>query len=560
MHHRLLYFLILLLWVIPQANAQTIASHGMVVSDHHLASETGVQILKKGGNAVDAAVATAFALAVTHPSAGNIGGGGFLVFMDTTGQVNTIDFREKAPMAATRDMFLDSKGHLIPGTNHKGLKTVGVPGTVAGLFLAHQRYGRMKWADLVQPAIDLAENGFEMSWGLYEEAKWFSQRDTSQDILQTYFHDQQNELVEPGEIWRQPELAQTLTYIRDQGHDGFYSGPVADEIERYMQAKGGLITREDLAAYNAVERSPVHGTYRGYDIYSMAPPSSGGVVLMEMLNMLEMADPANLDFGSSDYVHLVAEIMRRAYADRAQYLGDPDFNPEMPVDDLLSKEHAEKRFKSIDMKKASVTDPAKFGHPYGGDNTTHFSVIDKEGNAVSLTYTLEYSYGSGMGSEKLGFIFNNEMGDFNPVPGLTNEKGLIGTPANLIAPGKRMLSSMTPTIVARDGKPYLVIGSPGGRTIINTVFQTIVAVLDYGMPVDDAIEALKIHHQWLPDMIRYEKYKLPVDVRQNLEQKGHTLQEVGSLGKLMGIMVDRARDIYIGAADSSTKDGAACGY
>ena len=560
MHHRLLYFLILLLWVIPQANAQTIASHGMVVSDHHLASETGVQILKKGGNAVDAAVATAFALAVTHPSAGNIGGGGFLVFMDTTGQVNTIDFREKAPMAATRDMFLDSKGHLIPGTNHKGLKTVGVPGTVAGLFLAHQRYGRMKWADLVQPAIDLAENGFEMSWGLYEEAKWFSQRDTSQDILQTYFHDQQNELVEPGEIWRQPELAQTLTYIRDQGHDGFYSGPVADEIERYMQAKGGLITREDLAAYNAVERSPVHGTYRGYDIYSMAPPSSGGVVLMEMLNMLEMADPANLDFGSSDYVHLVAEIMRRAYADRAQYLGDPDFNPEMPVDDLLSKEHAEKRFKSIDMKKASVTDPAKFGHPYGGDNTTHFSVIDGEGNAVSLTYTLEYSYGSGMGSEKLGFIFNNEMGDFNPVPGLTNEKGLIGTPANLIAPGKRMLSSMTPTIVARDGKPYLIIGSPGGRTIINTVFQTIVAVLDYDMPVDDAIEALKIHHQWLPDMIRYEKYKLPVDVRQNLEQKGHTLQEVGSLGKLMGIMVDRARDIYIGAADSSTKDGAACGY
>lgn len=560
MHHRLLNFLILLLWVIPQANAQTIASHGMVVSDHHLASETGVQILKKGGNAVDAAVATAFALAVTHPSAGNIGGGGFLVFMDTTGQVNTIDFREKAPMAATRDMFLDSKGHLIPGTNHKGLKTVGVPGTVAGLFLAHQRYGRMKWADLVQPAIDLAENGFEMSWGLYEEAKWFSQRDTSQDILQTYFHDQQNELVEPGEIWRQPELAQTLTYIRDQGHDGFYSGPVADEIERYMQAKGGLITREDLAAYNAVERSPVHGTYRGYDIYSMAPPSSGGVVLMEMLNMLEMADPANLDFGSSDYVHLVAEIMRRAYADRAQYLGDPDFNPEMPVDDLLSKEHAEKRFKSIDMKKASVTDPAKFGHPYGGDNTTHFSVIDGEGNAVSLTYTLEYSYGSGMGSEKLGFIFNNEMGDFNPVPGLTNEKGLIGTPANLIAPGKRMLSSMTPTIVARDGKPYLIIGSPGGRTIINTVFQTIVAVLDYDMPVDDAIEALKIHHQWLPDMIRYEKYKLPVDVRQNLEQKGHTLQEVGSLGKLMGIMVDRARDIYIGAADSSTKDGAACGY
>ncbi|MCB0664873.1 MAG: gamma-glutamyltransferase, partial [Saprospiraceae bacterium] len=493
--------------------AQTFARNGMVVSSSEIASEVGVKILKEGGNAIDASVATAFALAVTHPTAGNIGGGGFIVYMDSAGLTTTIDFREKAPLKASADLFLDESGGLPKGINlygrestinHIGLKSVGVPGTVAGLYLAHQKYGSRPWAELVQPAIDLAENGFALTWSLANAARSFNANSEIQ-FLKDYFKNERGEITKFGEIWRQPQLAKTLTEIRDHGHDGFYGGVVAKEIARFMKENGGMITRKDLREYAAVERKPIKGTYKDFDIYSMPPPSSGGVALVEMMNMMELANLDSIEFNSTEFFHLMAEIMRRAFADRAEYLGDPDFNLNIPVNKLISKTFAKIRFENVDMAAASPSDSSRFGQIYDGDHTTHFSVVDRHGNAVSLTYTLEHSYGSGMGSPNLGFIFNNEMGDFNPRPGFTTGSGLIGTNPNLIQPGKRMLSSMTPTIVAKNGKPHLVIGSPGGRTIINTVFQTVLNVLEYDMPVDKAIEAVKIHHQWLPDRILYEK-------------------------------------------------------
>jgi gamma-glutamyltranspeptidase / glutathione hydrolase len=541
-------------------DAQTYGKNGMVVSDHYLSSEVGVAILKKGGNAIDAAVATAFALAVTHPEAGNIGGGGFIVLMKEDGAVTTFDFREKAPLAASPTMFLDENGQIRDNSNHVGLLSVGVPGTVAGLYQAHQKYGKLPWKDLVQPAVDLAKNGFPMSWGLYKVAVRMSELDASFDIMQNFFRGEDGAVVVPGELWKQPALAKTLEAIRDQGRDGFYKGPVAAEIENYMKANAGIITRADLAKYEAVERAPVKTTFKDYEIFSMPPPSSGGVALIEMMNLMEAADITKVEFNSTAYVHLVAEAMRRAFADRAEYLGDPDFNVDMPIDRLISKDFAKRRFEHLDLTKASMSDSSKFGQLYGGDHTTHFSVVDKDGNAVSLTYTLENSYGAGMGSAKLGFIFNNEMGDFNPVPGITTTTGQIGSNRNLIAPEKRMLSSMTPTIVAKDGKPYLVIGSPGGRTIINTVFQTVLNVLAYDMRIDRAIEAMKIHHQWLPDQIIYERNLLSPDTRDALEKMGHTLRPTTNLGVLMGITYDAKLGVFVGAADSSSEDGAARGY
>lgn len=539
--------------------AQVKAKNGMVVSTSNIASDVGVDILKKGGNAIDAAVATAFALAVTHPSAGNIGGGGFLVYMTGEGDVTTFDFREKAPLKATNDMYLDEEGKLIRNENHLTIKAIGVPGTVAGLYKSHQKYGSLPWTDLVQPAIDLAQNGFTMNWTLYGAAEFFKKQGNS-PFMSQYFSNQAGEVTQPGETWKQEALANTLTSIRDKGHDGFYKGEVAKKIASYMRENNGLITKQDLAKYEAIERAPVKGTYKDYEIYSMPPPSSGGVALLEMMNLMELADFEELEFNSTEYVHFVAEAMRRAFADRAEYLGDPDFNPDMPVDRLISKEHAKNRFSEIDMEKASVSDSSRFGQLYDGNSTTHFSVMDKDGNAVSLTYTLEYGYGSRMGSKELGFIFNNEMGDFNPVPGVTTGRGQIGTKPNLIEPGKRMLSSMTPTIVAKDGKPYLVIGSPGGRTIINTVFQTVLNVLEFDMEIHKAIEVMKIHHQWLPDRIMYEKDLLSPDTRKALERMGHTLVDRSRLGVLMGIRYDEENDVFVGASDSSSGEGKASGY
>ncbi len=559
MKTKLTIFLASISIVFSHSIAQTKAKNGMVVSTSSIASDVGVDILKKGGNAVDAAVATAFALAVTHPSAGNIGGGGFMVFMNAEGNVTTFDFREKAPLKATNDMYLDEEGNLIRNENHLSIKAIGVPGTVAGLYKAHQKYGSLSWADLVQPAVDLASKGFTMNWTLYGPAERFRERQPD-SFMGDYFADSQGELVQPGETWTQSALGQTLAAIRDKGHDGFYKGDVAKKIASYMKKNGGLITKQDLAKYEAIEREPLKGTYKDYEIYSMPPPSSGGVALIEMMNLMELADFEELEFNSTKYVHFVAEAMRRAFADRAEHLGDPDFNPEMPVNRLLSKDHAKNRFGEIDMQRASISDSSRFGQLYDGNSTTHFSVMDKNGNAVSLTYTLEYGYGSRLGSEELGFIFNNEMGDFNPVPGVTTSRGQIGTKPNLIEPEKRMLSSMTPTIVAKDGKPYLVIGSPGGRTIINTVFQTVLNVLEFDMEIHRAIEVMKIHHQWLPDRIIYERDMLSPDTRKALEAMGHTLSDRSRLGVLMGIRYDAENGIMVGASDSSSGEGKASGY
>ena len=539
---------------------QVYAQNGMVVSDNKVASQVGTDILKKGGNAIDASIATAFALAVTHPQAGNIGGGGFLVYLDSKGESTAIDFREKAPLSATPDMYLNNEGQLIKGSNHSGLKSVGVPGTVAGLYLAHQKYGSLSWKDLVQPSIELAENGVVLSWILAKHAEYFISSNSS-EFLKTYYTHSNGELVKQGEVWVQKDLANTLKLIRDNGKDGFYKGTVAEEITAYMKANGGIITAEDLLKYEAIEREPLKGTYKDFEIISMPPPSSGGVAIVEMLNMMELANFDSLEFNSTAYVHLVTEVMRRAYADRAEYLGDPDFNPDMPLEKLISKEFAKMRYENINFNEASLSDSSKFGQLYDGRNTTHLSVIDKNGAAVSLTYTLEQSYGSGLGSQKLGFIFNNEMGDFNPQPGYTNSGWIIGTDPNIIAPEKRMLSSMSPTIVTSGGKPILVIGSPGGRTIINTVFQTILNVIEYNMPINKAIEAMKIHHQWMPDEIVYEMDLLSPDTKKALEQMGHSLKGTGNLGRLMGIMINpESGGGYIGAADSSSPDGAAVGY
>ncbi|WMI64147.1 gamma-glutamyltransferase [Aestuariibaculum sp. YM273] len=561
-------FLFFITFGFPKTHGQTYAKNGMVVSSSKIASKVGVDILKQGGNAIDASVATAFALAVTHPSAGNIGGGGFLVYFDTTGFSTTIDFREKAPLKAHPNMFLNEEGTLPKDKNlygkestinHIGLKSVGVPGTVAGLYLAHKKYGKLPWKTLVQPAIDLAENGFELPYSIAQFAI-FTNENSDIEFLKDYFKNKKGELVKFGEVWQQPALANTLKLIRDKGKDGFYKGEVAQEIELFMKKNGGIITKKDLKTYEAIERKPIEDTYKGYDIYAMPPPSSGGVALVEMMNMMEQTNLDSIAFNSTEYVHLLAEVMRRTFADRAEHLGDPDFNLNMPLDKLTSKAFAKTRFEKIDMTQASPSNPTTFGQIYDGENTTHFSVVDKDGNAVALTYTLEHSYGSGMGSKKLGFIFNNEMGDFNPIPNTTNEEGLIGTNPNIIQPKKRMLSSMTPTIIAKDGKPYLVIGSPGGKTIINTVFQTVLNVLAYNMPIDKAIESMKIHHQWLPDRIVYEEDKLSPDTKRNLELMGHQLMPVYRLGELMGIQINNENHILIGASDSWSAEGAAIGY
>ena len=539
--------------------SQTHAARGMVVSDNSEASKIGIKLLRKGGNAIDASIATAFALAVTHPQAGNIGGGGFMVYMDDSAKVTTIDFREIAPIKASSYMFLDENGELVEESNHTGALSVGVPGTVAGLYLAHKKYGKLSWKELVQPSVDLAKNGVVLSPALAAHADGIYHSDAPK-FLKSLYADDTGEPLKAGSNWKQPALAKTLKRIRDKGKDGFYKGRVAKELERYMRKTGGIITKDDLLGYEAIEREPIHGTYKGYDIYSMAPPSSGGVAMIEMLNIMEQVNLDNVPFNSTEYIHLIAEVMRRAFADRAEHLGDPDFNLEMPLDELTSKEFAKNRLVNIDMNHASDSDSSRFGQIYDGTNTTHFSVIDIDGNAVSVTYTLEQSYGSGMGSPKLGFILNNEMGDFNPHPGYTNSGWLIGTDPNLIAPKKRMLSSMTPTIISEDGKPVLIIGSPGGRTIINTVFQTVLCFLEYKMSLRESIESMKIHHQWLPNELIYEKDKLANDTVKALKLMGHDLHGRNSLGRLMGIAIDKETGVYSGVSDSSSPDGRAVGY
>jgi gamma-glutamyltranspeptidase/glutathione hydrolase len=534
--------------------------NGVVASSSALASEVGVETLRNGGNAVDAAVATAFALAVTWPAAGNIGGGGFLVHHGADGEAITFDFREKAPLAATENMYLDKDGNVRENSNHEGILAVGVPGTVAGLVMAHREYGKLDWPELVAPAVRLAREGIPVTWKLHDDFKgrknlWERYPGSARIFLKAA-----GRFYEPGEMWVQKDLANTLERIQHQGKAGFYEGETAALIADFMERNGGIITLEDLAKYEAVEREPIRGTYRGYEIVSMPPPSSGGVALVEMLNILEGYDLAAAGHNSMRYLHLLTESMRRAYADRARYLGDPDFNEDLPVERLISKSHAGNLRGSIDLTRASESDPALFAARYESDQTTHFSVVDKDGNMVSLTYTLEWGYGSHIIVEGAGFLLNNEMGDFNAVPGVTDVSGRIGTEPNRIRPEQRMLSSMTPTIVARDGMPVFATGTPGGKTIINTTLQTILNVIDHGMTIAEAIEAGRIHHQWLPDRTLIEQHGFSPDTIRLYEELGHNVRRVGTIGSAMGVSHDRENGVFLGAADSRAEDGAAMSY
>jgi gamma-glutamyltranspeptidase / glutathione hydrolase len=534
------------------------AQKGMVTSQNEMASRIGADVIKEGGTAVDAAVATAFALAVVHPTAGNIGGGGFLVYRPAKGDAVAYDFREMAPAKASPTMFLKD-GKYSAELHHNSYLAVGVPGTVAGLHMAWKDQGKLPWKRLVDPAIALARDGFMVTEALARSLK-NAQREMQKYPASVAQFTKNGVLYEPGETLKQPDLAKTLDRIASQGPAGFYQGETALLLEREMLAHGGLITRQDMKNYAAKKRVPVKGTYRGYEVISMPPISSGGVAIIEMLNILEGYDIAKMGSGSADAIHLMAEAMKRAYADRAHYLGDPDFNHDMPLAKLTSKEYATDLRKTINATRASKSSPTTFEWPHESDETTHISIVDGDRNAVSMTYTLEQGYGVKIVVPGAGFLLNNEMGDFNAGPELTNAEGLIGTKANLAEPGKRMLSSMTPTILSKDGQLFMVTGSPGGRTIINTALETIVDVVDFGMNAQEAVDAPRFHHQWLPDRIDFEKYGFSPDTVRELERRGHTLREGrGSQGVAQVIVFNAKEDMLEGGTDRRASDGAAVG-
>ncbi len=542
------------------------ALHGVVASSEPLASEVGVQIMKKGGNAVDAAVAVAFALAVTHPFAGNIGGGGFMLIRMRDGATAFVDYREMAPGAASRDMYLDANGNVIKAASIVGYRAVGVPGTVAGMYLALQKYGTMKWSDVIQPAIKLARDGFvvshSLSQSLKNSAKLLSGFPESNRIFL-----RNGNYYEEGEIFKQPELAATLERIAENGPKEFYQGETARLLAADMAKHGGLITTGDLKNYMAKWRVPVEGSYRGYQIVSAPPPSSGGTALIEMLNILEPFDLKSMSALSAAELHTEAEAMRLAFADRAKYMGDTDF-VKVPVAGLISKKYAAALAKEIKPTQATPSADVKNPDPFGYESTetTHFSIVDKDGNAVANTYTLNNGYGSGVTVPGLGFLLNDEMDDFTSKPGTPNMFGLIQSENNSIQPRKRPLSAMTPTMVLKDGNLFMVAGSPGGPTIINTVLQVIVNVIDYGMNIQEAVDAPRIHHQWLPDQLQVEPVGFSPDTLNILRSEGYHLKMMISplwgnqfLGDAQSILVDPKTGIRYGASDPR-RNGKAIGY
>ena len=514
---------------------------GLVVCTSAPACDAGAAILARGGTAVDAAVATGFALAVTHPAAGNIGGGGFMVVRTPAGAVTAFDFRERAPFAATPTMYLQPDGSIDRSLTESGYLAAGVPGTVRGLHAAHTRFGRLPWRDLVMPAVELAERGFLLSPALARSLNAELARMQRYPASVAAYGKPGGGDWQAGDRLILGDLGRTLRAIATDGPDAFYTGWIADAIAADMNANGGLITRRDLAAYRARERRPVRGTFRGFDIAAMPPPSSGGVALVEMLNILEPLQLRRLGLLTPPALHAQAEAMRRAYLDRARFLGDPEFS-RIPVRRLTSPAHGRSLARSIDLRRATpsaslgadLLEGATRPEP---DETTHFSVLDRQGLAVATTYTLEGSYGSHVVVKGAGFLLNNEMGDFNRKPGLTNAAGDIGTPANLIAPGKRMLSSMTPTIVSRNGRLVLITGSPGGRTIINTVLTVVLGVTEYGLTGRQAVDSARIHHQWMPDRITVEEGRLPPETLGALRQLGHEISTAARLGDAHSIWV-----------------------
>jgi gamma-glutamyltranspeptidase/glutathione hydrolase len=563
---------LLLVWVLTFVNVSHAAPrepvrarHGMVASTNEVASRVGVEIMKRGGNAVDAGIAVAFALAVTHPAAGNLGGGGFMMIRLKDGRSTAIDYREMAPAAAHRNVYLDKNGNLIEGEGGSlvGYRAAGVPGTVRGMELALKKYGsgKLTWSQLLEPARQLAAQGFTVTYDLARSLKG------SEEYLSKYpetkrIYLRSGNFYKEGEVFRQPELAATFARLQRSGPNEFYEGETARLIVADMKRHNGLMTMEDLRGYVAKERAPLHGTYRGYEIISMPPPSSGGAVLIEMLNILEGYDLQKSDANSSDRYHLMAEAMRRAFADRAEYMGDSDF-VKVPVAGLIDKAYAATLRATINTDRASTSAEVRAGRPagYESEDTTHFTVVDADGNAVANTYTLNNSYGSAAVAKGTGMLLNDEMDDFAAKPGTPNMYGLIQGERNAVAPRKRPLSAMTPTIVLRkDGSLWFTVGSPGGPTIINTVLCIITDVIDYDMNIQQAIDAPRIHHQWLPDELVGEPFGLSGDTQRALTARGHTLAKLRYLGDAEGIMIEEKTGVRLGATDPRRSDGQAVGY
>jgi len=552
-------YLLLFYSLLFARNPDAVGENGVVVSSHELASKIGLGVLKNGGNAIDAAIATGFALAVVHPGAGNIGGGGFMVIRLSDGSVTSIDFRETAPATAFRDMFLDDSLNVVPGKSWQTSWASGVPGSVAGFGMAHEKYGSTNWRDLLKPAVELASNGFPLD---YQNMMYFNH-----PYYREYLSiDSESAKIfskeEPFTLYQsfiQENLGETLKRIANNGWTEFYIGKTADMIEKCMQRTDGLITKEDLKNYHAVVRNPISFNYRGYMVHSMPPASSGGITIAGILNQLENINLDSLEYHSAQHIHFVVEAERRVYADRAEFMGDMDFIA-VPIKKLISDQYAKDRWESVDTQMASKSEDISHGDiPFFElEETTHYSVVDKWGNAVSVTTTINGWFGSGIMVDDAGFLLNNEMDDFSSKPGVPNAYGLIGNTANAIEPNKRMLSSMSPTIVETpEGELFLVVGSPGGSTIITTAAQVIMNVIDFNMNIEDAVESYRFHHQWLPDMIQFESGGFTLETIQALQNRGHNFKYRGSIGEANCIQVQDG--LIFGSADSR-RNSSALGY
>jgi gamma-glutamyltranspeptidase/glutathione hydrolase len=555
---RLPFTLTFVLATFPAVARQPVhTKHGMVVAMEGIAADAGVAVLKQGGNAVDAAVAVGFALAVTHPFAGAIGGGGYMLIRLADGRTTFVDFREKAPQMASHDMYLDGTGQLTRDSL-VGWRSSGVPGTVSGFELAEKKYGRLKWAEVMAPAIGLASKGFEVSYALSQSLR--NSRSLARDEESKRIFLKGGSYYEPGDILTEPELAQTLTRISQNGAKEFYEGPTGAALAAEMEKHGGLVTASDLAHYQAVEHEPLTGAYRNYTVITAPPSSSGGITLLQMLGMLQGTGYEKEGFGSAHELHYLAEVMRRAYADRNNLVGDPDFI-KVPVAGLLDPAYLAMRRATIDPERATPSDEVGEGHPTGAEGleTTHFSVVDSEGNAVAVTYTLNGGFGNGITVPGLGFLLNNEMDDFASKPGSPNLFGLVQGEANSIAPGKRPVSSMAPTILLRDGKLFMTVGAPGGSRIPTAVLQVILNVVDFGMNVQDAVDAPRIHHQWKPDRLSAEREISP-DTVALLKARGYDVDNAPGvvLAQVAAIVSDGGW--LQGASDGRTAAGKAAGY
>lgn len=518
--------------------------NGMVVSAKAEASKVGVEILKKGGNAFDAMIATDLALAVVYPNAGNLGGGGFMVYRLNNGDNGSLDFREKAPIASTKNMFLDTNNDIIKGSSQVGGLSVGVPGTVAGLFEVHKKFGTLPMSELIQPAIDLAKNGYKISEKqAYSLNQYVNEIYTLNDSIKLF-----SKKFNKGDLFVNNALANTLEIIQENGKEAFYNGVIAKKIVEYLETKNGIITLEDLAKYNPVWRDALNFKYKNLNIITMGPPSSGGIVLAQILRMINKYDLKNINHNSEKYIQLLVESERLAFADRSKYLGDPDFN-NIPVKELLNEKYLEKRFSIFDFEKSNKSEDVMPGEILKESNeTTHYSIVDRFGNAVSVTTTLNGNYGSKLISDELGFFFNNEMDDFSIKPGFPNMYGLIGGEINAIEPEKRMLSSMTPTIIEENEELSMILGSPGGPTIITSVLQTILNFYEYNFEMQESVDKSRFHHLWLPDKIYYESGVLDNDLKNNLKQKGYKFNNNEStIGRVDAIHIDKEKYFHPGA-------------